>query len=210
MQRAIFLASLIFALSGCKSIETIGIEHMKGKSLKGMRVAILVTDGFEQVEMTGPRKALEEAGADVVLISPKEGHVKGFHHDKVADSFKVDLPLNKAHAADFQALLLPGGVQNPDALRLVPEAIQFIKDIARADKPIAAICHGPWTLIDADVVRGHTMTSWPSLKNDLKNAGAHWVDEEVVVSDNLVTSRKPQDIPAFNHAMIELFSKAKK
>lgn len=203
----IFITFLTLLSGGCKTINTPeSNEYRKNTMLKGMRVAVLLTDGFEQVEMTEPRKALEDAGAEVVLISPKE-HIQGYNHDKKGDSFKTDLLLSHAHAKDFQALLLPGGVANPDNLRLEPKAIQFIKDIAQADKPIAAICHGPWTLIDAGVVKGKKMTSWPSLKTDLRNAGAEWVDEEVVVDDNLVTSRKPSDIPAFNKAMIELFSK---
>lgn len=178
--------------------------------LKKMRVAILLTDGFEQIELTKPRKALEEAGAETVLIAPKEGRVQGYIREKPGDSFKVDLALDKARASDFQALLLPGGVKNPDSLRLVPEAILFIKEIGQAKKPIAAICHGPWTLINAELVKGKTMTSYPSLQVDLQNAGAHWVDKEVVTSDNIVTSRKPEDIPAFIQAMIELFPNARK
>lgn len=173
--------------------------------LRGKRVAILVENGFEQVEMTEPRKALDEAGAETDLISPVEKKVKGWDHTKWGKSFKVDLPLAEAHADQYDALLLPGGVMNPDKLRLHPEAIEFIKSFVDAGKPIASICHGPWTLIDAGAVRGRKMTSWPSLKTDLRNAGANWVDEEVVVDQGIVTSRKPDDIPAFNRKMIEEF-----
>lgn len=198
-------------LAGCSTMDKNVIsQHQKGgKELKNMRVAILVADGFEQVEMTKPRQALAEAGAETVLISPKGGEVQGYNHDKIADSFKVELTLDNAHAKNFDALLLPGGVQNPDSLRLVPEAIAFIKKMGDAKKPIAAICHGPWTLINAGLVKNVTLTSWPSLKTDLNNAGAHWVDREVVVDKNIVTSRKPEDIPAFNEAMIKLFAKSK-
>ncbi len=178
------------------------------KNLEHLRVAILLTDGFEQVEMTEPRKALEAAGAKTTLISPKAGHVQGYHHDQKEDSFAVEMLLADAKPEDFDALLLPGGVKNPDSLRMVPEAITFIKKMGK--KPIAAICHGPWPLINAGLVKGLTITSWPSLEVDLKNAGAHWVDREVVTDKKIVTSRKPDDIPAFNDAMIKLFAKVKK
>ena len=174
--------------------------------LKGKRVAILVTDGFEQVEMTNPRKALEEAGAVTTLISPKSGEVQGWNHDEKGDRFHVDLELKSADANNFDALLLPGGVANPDRLRTIPEAVKFAKSFFAAHKPIAAICHGPWLLVEADVVRGYKMTSWPSLKTDLTNAGAKWTDTQVVVDRGLITSRKPDDIPAFNERMIEEFS----
>lgn len=211
MQKLIFSLSVIMLLTACQSVQTPKAEEtMKHKALKGMRVALLVTDGFEEVEMTKPRHALEEAGAEVILISPQAGHVQGYNHDAKGNSFKVDLPLSQASAGNFHALLLPGGVKNPDKLRLEPEAIAFIKEIGRQGKPIAAICHGPWPLINAELVSGKKMTSWPSLEIDLKNAGAHWVDEEVVISKNLVTSRKPEDIPAFNKAMIQVFRDAKK
>lgn len=173
--------------------------------LRGKRVAILVENGFEQVELTEPRKALDEAGAETDLISPVEKKVKGWDHTKWGRSLKVDLQLAEAHADQYDALLLPGGVMNPDKLRLHPDAIEFIKSFVDAGKPIAAICHGPWTLIDAGAVRGRKMTSWPSLQTDLRNAGANWVDEEVVVDNGIVTSRKPDDIPAFNRKMIEEF-----
>lgn len=173
--------------------------------LNGKKVAILVENGFEQVEMTEPRKALEEAGAGTDLISPAQGKVKGWEHTEWGDEFDVDVQLKQANPDDYDALLLPGGVINPDKLRLHPDAIDFIRRFVDEGKPIAAICHGPWTLINAGAVRGRTMTSWPSLQVDLKNAGANWVDQEVVVDNGLVTSRKPDDIPAFNRRMIEEF-----
>ena len=174
--------------------------------LRGKRVAILVTDGFEQVEMTAPRKALDDAGAKTTLISPKSGEVQGWNHHDKGDRFRVDRNLQSADANDYDALLLPGGVANPDQLRMIPEAVKFAKSFFTAHKPIAAICHGPWLLVEADVVRGYRLTSWPSLKTDLTNAGANWRDLEVMVDRGLVTSRKPDDIPAFNHKMIEEFS----
>jgi len=177
--------------------------------VKGKRVAILVTDGFEQSEMTGPRKALDEAGAKTTLIAPHAGQVKSWDKADWGKKYDVDLTLDKAKAADFDALVLPGGVINPDKLRLEDKAIAFIKAIHDDGKPIAAICHGPWTLIDAGAVKGRRMTSWPSLKADLKNAGAEWVDEPVVVDNGLVTSRKPDDIPAFNRKMLEEIAEGK-
>lgn len=175
-------------------------------SLKGLKVAILLTDGFEQVEMTAPKKALEAAGAKVSLVSPSKNKVRGWQHTDWGNSFKVDVQLDHASHQDFQALLLPGGVLNPDKLRLIPRAIEFIKHFHENNKPIAAICHGPWTLINAGIVQGGKLTSWPSIKTDLINAGANWVDEEVVRDGKLVTSRKPDDIPAFNVEMIRVFS----
>jgi protease I len=169
-------------------------------------VAILVTEGFEQVELTAPRTALEEAGADARIVSPAKGEVQGWKHFDKADKFKVDVPLAQANAGEFDALLLPGGVANPDQLRIIPEAVAFVRAFFEAGKPVAAICHGLWPLIDAGVVRGRTVTSWPSLKMDLQNAGASWVDQEVVTDSGLVTSRKPDDIPAFNRKMIEEFA----
>ncbi len=174
--------------------------------LTGKRIAIVVTDGFEQVEMTEPRKALEDAGAETVLVSPKTGQVKGWKHTEWGDSFQVDMKLADARANDFDALLLPGGVMNPDKLRLEPDAARFVRTFFDAGKPVAAICHGPWLLIDAGVVKGRTVTSWPSIRTDLANAGANVVDKEVVVDHGLVTSRKPDDIPAFNRKMIEEFA----
>lgn len=170
------------------------------------RVAILVADGFEQVEMTEPRKALEEAGFSTELISPAKGEVQGWKHDEKADKFRVDVELDSASPARYDALLLPGGVQNPDKLRTMPRAVEFVKSFFTQNKPVAAICHGPWMLVEADLVRGRRITSWPSLKTDLRNAGAKWTDEEVVTDGNIITSRKPADIPAFNHKMIEEFT----
>ncbi len=174
--------------------------------LNGKKVAILATDGFEQVELTEPRKALEAAGATTHIVSLTSGEIEGWNHFDKGDKFPVDVELKNAQAADYDALLLPGGVANPDQLRVKPEAVKFVKDFFDAGKPVAAICHGPWTLIEADVVKGRTITSWPSLKTDLTNAGAKWVDEEVVESNGLVTSRKPDDLPAFNQKTIELFA----
>ena len=176
------------------------------KKLNGKKVAILVADGFEQVELTGPQQALEEAGAETLIVSPNEESVAGWHHYDAGDLFDVDVPLSEADAGDFDALLLPGGVANPDQLRMKPEAVRFVKAFFDAGKPVAAICHGPWTLIEAGAVKGRTMTSWPSIKTDLINAGAKWVDEPVVTDNGLVTSRKPDDIPAFNEKMIEEFA----
>jgi protease I len=173
--------------------------------LEGRRIAALVENGFEQVELTGPKEALEREGARVDIVSPQDGEVKGWHHTRWGDSFRVDRPLAQARADDYDALLLPGGVMNPDRLRANDNAVAFVKRFVDAQKPIAAICHGPWTLIEAGAVRGRNMTSWPSLKTDLKNAGANWADEQVVVDNGLVTSRKPDDIPAFNQKMIEEF-----
>ena len=173
------------------------------QNLNGKKVAILVANGFEQVEMTEPRKALQEAGAETHLISPVEGEVKGWDKTDWGKTFSVDVPLDSAAAGDYDALLLPGGVMNPDHLRKEKKAVQFVREFFRAGKPVAAICHAPWMLAEADVVRGRTLTSYPSIQTDLENAGAHWVDEEVVVDEGLVTSRKPDDIPAFNRKMIE-------
>lgn len=176
------------------------------ESLKGMKVAILVHDGFEQVELVEPRKALNQAGADTKLISPKEDVVRGWNFREWGDDFPVELQLQQAHASDFDALLLPGGVMNPDKLRMDPKAVGFVKGFFDSDKPVAAICHGPWTIIETGAARGRKIASWPSIKTDLRNAGAEWIDKEVVVDRNLVTSRKPDDIPAFNREMIGLFS----
>ena len=180
---------------------------MAGKQgeLRGKRIAILMTDGVEQVEYTAPRAFLEQHGAQCTLIAPKKQgeEIQGFNHLTPADKFKVEMSVREARPADFDALVLPGGVANPDQLRLSPEAITFIREFGRTDKPIAAICHGPWTLIDAGIAQGKRMTSWPTLRQDLKNAGADWVDEQVVVDGKLVTSRKPDDIPAFDKALLE-------
>ncbi|HKI03578.1 MAG TPA: type 1 glutamine amidotransferase domain-containing protein [Thermoanaerobaculia bacterium] len=178
------------------------------EQLKGKKVAILVADGFEQVELTEPRKALDEAGAETRIVSPSKGTVKGWQHTEWGDELPVDVPLGQARADEFDALLLPGGVMNPDHLRRKPEVQRFVKAFFDAGKPVAAICHGPWTLIDAGVARGRKMTSYETIQTDLKNAGVDWVDQEVVVDGNLVTSRKPDDIPAFNRAIVELFARA--
>ena len=178
------------------------------KGLNGKKVAILVADGFEQIELTEPKKALEEAGAKASIVSPEQGKVKGWQHTEWGDEMPVDVPLGKAKAGEFDALLLPGGVMNPDHLRRNPEALKFVKAFFDAGKPVAAICHGPWTLIDAGVARGRKMTSYETIQSDLKNAGVEWSDQEVVVDGNLVTSRKPDDIPAFNRAMVEAFAGA--
>ena len=177
--------------------------------LNDMRIAILVAEGFEQVELTEPRKALDDAGARTMIVSPAVDHVQGWNHFEKADRFRVDVPLTSARAEDFDALLLPGGVVNPDQLRINASAVDFVRAFFDAGKPVAAICHGPWTLIDAGVARGRKITSWPSLKADLTNAGAAWVDEEVVCEQGLVSSRKPKDIPAFNQKMLELFGKSR-
>ncbi|HHP7232043.1 MAG TPA: type 1 glutamine amidotransferase domain-containing protein [Xenococcaceae cyanobacterium] len=179
------------------------------QELKDINIAILLTNGFEQVEMTEPRQALNDAGASTYLISPAGEQVQGWNHYDQGDRFKVDLPLDRANPDDYDALLLPGGVANPDQLRTNATAIKFIKAFFEAGKPVAAICHGPWTLIEADVVKGRNITSWSSLKTDLRNAGANWLDESVVVDGNLVTSRNPNDIPAFINAAIALFSSQK-
>jgi len=179
------------------------------RNLDGKTVAILATDGVEQVELLKPAEALRQAGATVHVVSPKSGEILGFNHIDKGDRIPVDVTLDKADPGRYDALLLPGGVINPDQLRLVPEAIAFVRSFAEAKKPIAAICHGPWTLIDAGAVRGRRMTSWPSLKTDLSNAGATWVDETVVTDRGLVTSRKPDDIPAFNEKMIEEFAEGR-
>lgn len=178
------------------------------QKLDGKRVAIVATDGFEQAELSEPMKALQEAGAKAEIVSPKSGQIQGWKHFDKADFFKVDKTIDQARPEDYDALMLPGGVANPDQLRLSEKTIQFIKSFVDAKKPIAAICHGPWTLINAGAVRGRKMTSWPSLQVDLRNAGANWVDQEVVTDQGLVTSRKPDDIPAFNRKMIEEFAES--
>ena len=178
--------------------------------LNGCSVAILVTDGFEQVEMTEPRKALEQAGAQTQIVSPKNGQVQGWNHQNKGDVFKVDLALDSADPKSFDALLLPGGVANPDQLRTIPKAVVFVASFVRDGKPIAAICHGPWMLVEAKAVTRKTLTSWPSIKTDILNAGGNWVDREVIVDGNLVTSRKPDDIPAFNKQMIAVFAESVK
>ncbi len=174
--------------------------------LNGKKIAILATDGFEQVELTEPRKALDEAGATTVVLSPKSGEIKGWKFKEWGDTVKVDKTLDDANPNDYDALVLPGGVINPDHLRMEPKAVNFVRQFVGTGRPIAAICHGPWTLVEADVVRGKKVTSWPSVKTDLKNAGASWVDQEVVTDGQFIFSRKPDDIPAFSNAIIEAVS----
>jgi protease I len=178
---------------------------MADASLESLRVAILVTDGFEQVELTEPRTALDAAGAHTRIVSPKSDRVRGWNFTDWGEEMPVDVPLSQARPEDFDAILLPGGVINPDQLRMDDDAVAFAQAFLDAGKPVASICHGPWTLIETGKVRGRTMTSWPSLQTDLENAGVDWRDQETVVDGNLVTSRKPDDIPAFNRAMIGLF-----
>jgi len=178
--------------------------------LKGKRVAILVTDGFEQIEMTSPREALEKAGAKCVLISSKDDTVQSVKHHEKADKFDVELSLNRANAEDFDAVLLPGGVINGDSLRIVKKAQEFVQDIDRANKPVFVICHGGWILISANLVKGRTITTWPTLEDDMRNAGANWKDQEVVRDGNWVSSRKPDDLPAFNRESIRALSGAAK
>jgi protease I len=178
-------------------------------TLNGMKVAILAAEGFEQRELLEPKQALDEAGAETLVVSPATGEVQGWKHFEKGEKVRVDVTLNQAEAKDFDALLLPGGVANPDQLRMQPKAVEFVRSFFEAGKPVAAICHAPWTLIEAGVVDGRRMTSWPSLKTDLTNAGAKWVDEEVVTDNGLVTSRKPDDIPAFNRKMIEEFAEGR-
>ena len=171
--------------------------------LNGKRVAILVAEGFEQSEMVEPRRALEHAEAETSIVSPAEGEVQGWNHFDKGDRFNVDVGMDEANADEYDALVLPGGVANPDQLRTNPKAVQFVKRFVESGKPVGVICHGPWTLIEAGVVKGRTLTSWPSLKTDLVNAGAKWVDQEVVADRGLVSSRKPADIPAFSRKLIE-------
>lgn len=179
---------------------------MARETLNGKRVAILATDGVEQVELTQPRHALEAAGALTMVVSPREGTIKGWQHDRWGDQIKVDLPLHEARSSEFDALLIPGGVMNPDTLRLDKKAVDFVRGFFSEGKPVAAICHGPWLLVEAGVLRGRTVTSWPSLQTDIRNAGGDWVDREVVTDEGLVTSRKPDDIPAFSAKMVEEFA----
>jgi protease I len=177
--------------------------------LQGKTIAILATDMFEQVELVEPRKALDQAGATTELVSLEEGEIQGFDHYDKADKFPVDKTVEEASASDYDGLLLPGGVGNPDTLRMDENAVSFVRDFFEQGKPVAAICHGPWTVVEAGVVRGRTLTSWPSLQTDIRNAGGTWVDEEVHVDQGLVTSRKPDDIPAFNAKMVEEFAEGK-
>lgn len=181
---------------------------MARENLEGMKVAILVDDGFEQVELIEPRKALNQAGAETLIVSPKGERVRGWNFTNWGNELPVDVPLDRAKPNDFDALLLPGGVLNPDALRMQPKAVAFVKAFFDAGKPVASICHGSWTVIEAGAAQGRRIASWPSLRTDLRNAGAEWVDQEVVIDGNLVTSRNPDDIPAFNRAMVDLFAQS--
>jgi protease I len=179
------------------------------QDISGRTIAILATDGFEQSELIEPKKALEQAGATVHVVSPKEGRIRGWDHTDWGQEVPVDVPLESAKAEDYDGLVLPGGQINPDKLRLEPKAVAFVKAFFQAGKPVGAICHGPWLLVEADVARGRTVTSYPSIRTDLKNAGAEWVDREVVVDQGLVTSRRPDDLPAFNAKIIEEFAEGR-
>ena len=182
---------------------------MAEKKLQGKKVAIIAADMFEQVELVEPRKALDEAGATTEVISLKPGQIQGFNHYDKADKVKVDKTIEEVEASDYDALMIPGGVGNPDQLRTDENVVRFVQDFYESGKPIAAICHGPWMLVEAGIVRGRKLTSWPSLQTDIRNAGGEWVDEKVVVDQGIVTSRKPDDIPAFNEKMIEEFAEGK-
>lgn len=176
--------------------------------LKGRKVAFLATDGVEQVELTAPWNALKQAGAEVKLLSDKSGRIQSRNHDEKGETFPVDCPVAGASARDFDALVLPGGVASPDRLRTNDDAVNFVREFMEADKPVAAICHGPWLLVEADAVRGRTITSWPSLKTDVRNAGGAWVDKQVQLDQKLLTSRKPDDLPAFCAQLVELLTTA--
>jgi protease I len=175
--------------------------------LNGKRIAFLATDMVEQVELTEPWKAVEEAGATPELVSLKEGEVQGFNHYDKAERFPVDRTVDEVRADDYEGLVLPGGVGNPDTLRMDDDAVRFVREFVERGRPVAVICHGPWTLVEADVVRGRTLTSWPSLQTDIRNAGGNWVDREVVTDDNLTSSRKPDDLPAFCRTLVEQFAR---
>jgi protease I len=180
------------------------VQNFNSKqNLNGKKVAILVEDGFEQVELTSPKQALEQAGAKAEIVSPKHDKVKGWDHTNWGQEFPVDVPLEQANPNNYDALLLPGGVMNPDKLRMNQQAVQFVRNFFEQGKPVASICHGPWMLVEADVARGRKLTSYPSIKTDVKNAGGNWVDQEVVVDQGLVTSRSPKDLPAFNQKLVE-------
>jgi protease I len=180
---------------------------MTQPTLNGLRVAILATDGFEQSELLEPKKALEALGAETEVVSLKDGDIRGWNHKEWGQKVSVDQEVGDADPSDYDALVLPGGVMNPDSLRMQPKAVTFVRSFFESGKPVAAICHGPWTIVESGSAKGYRMTSWPSLKTDITNAGGDWVDAEVAVDENLVTSRKPDDLPAFNREMIALFSK---
>jgi protease I len=184
-------------------------QEYQAPDLTGKKVAILVADGFEQEELIEPKRALEEAGAETFIVSPANKRVRGWNHTDWGNMLELDVPLEHADATEYDALLLPGGVMNPDKLRMNHDAVQFVKDFFRDGKPVAAICHGPWLLIEAGVVEGRSVTSYASIKGDLANAGAKWFDQEVVVDEGLVTSRSPQDLPAFNRKMLEEFAEGR-
>jgi|SRR5437588_1028944 len=178
--------------------------------LEGKKIAFLVAqEGIEQVELTEPRAAVESAGAKTELVAPEEGRVQAFNHLEKADTFVVDRTLEEARPEEYDGLVLPGGVANPDQLRLDQRAVKFLQEVFAAGKPVGVICHGPWTLVEADLVRGRTITSWPSLKTDIRNAGGRWVDEQVVVDQGLVSSRKPDDLPAFCEKIVEEFAEGR-
>ena len=176
--------------------------------LKGRKVAFLATDGVEQVELTAPWNAVKQAGAETILVSDHPGEIQGVNHDSKGEKFGVDVEVGAVSARDFDALVLPGGVANPDKLRTNDDAVRFVRDFMELDKPVAAICHGPWLLVEADAVRGRTITSWPSLETDVRNAGGAWVDKQVELDQKLLTSRKPDDLPAFCAKLVELLSTA--
>jgi protease I len=184
------------------------LEIAMAAQLNGRKVAFLATDGVEQVELTAPWNALKAEGADVTLLSDKTGEIQGVNHDEKAKRFPVDREVSKATAREFDALVIPGGVANPDKLRTNRDAVRFVREFMEADKPVAAVCHGPWLLVEADAVRGRTLTSWPSLETDIENAGGAWVDKQVQVDQKLLTSRKPDDLPAFCAQLVSLLSSA--
>jgi protease I len=190
-------------------IKVKGASNMANQSIEGKRIAFLATDGFEQVELTDPWEAVEQAGGKPELVSIKVGQIQGMNHDEKADKFPVDHVVGEVNAEEYDGLVLPGGVANPDTLRMNDEAIDFVRDFFKQGKPVAAICHGPWSLVEADVVDGRTLTSWPSLKTDILNAGGKWVDQEVVVDNGLVTSRKPDDLKAFSAKAVEEFAEGR-
>jgi protease I len=193
----------------CLSLTPKERNYKMHNKLQGKRIAFLATDGVEQVELTKPWEEIKNAGATVELVSLKSGKIQGMNHDQKADTFSVDKTVDTVKAADYDGLVLPGGVQNPDSLRMNEDAVSFTRDFFEQKKPVAAICHGPWLLVEADVLKGRTVTSWPSLKTDIRNAGGIWVDEEVQVDQGLTTSRKPDDLDAFCRKAIEEFCEGK-